>query len=101
MSVHHPTGKDLQPVSMDAAPPGEPHAPVVETCANCGLPLIRRGAQEECLRCALALALSPAGSYGEEEGERAEGIKSDLPGAPRRFGHFGVERGFDGRIALR
>ena len=61
-----------------------------EICAGCGLPLTRRGAQGECLRCALRLVLD-----GEDEAEPSAEDGAG-PCVTRRYGHFEVTRGFDG-----
>ena len=68
-------------------------------CVGCRLPLTRRGAQGECLRCALRLVMDEPEEdpvSGPREGE-SDGESVPLPVEVPRYGHFEVARGFDGR----
>ncbi len=90
VSVEHPDIPGLSTGVGGSPASALPFTPAVERCVGCGLPLTRRGAGGECLRCALRLVL---------DADEAEEVSADdvaIASKGRRYGHFEVTPGADG-----
>ena len=99
---------------MDADPSiptddsGSAFAPTIEdyasgvgaVCAGCRFPLTRRGAQGECLRCALRLVMDESEDDQANRSEETNSVGEFASSAAQlpRYGHFEVDRGFDGHL---
>src|SRR3954470_21596338 len=75
--------RDSPPAAGSSADTGP-----AETCAGCGLPLIRRGPKGECLRCLIDFAFPPE--------EASPALMEPARKSALRYGHFEIDTGADG-----